>query len=218
MLRIRIIQILSLPKTVWFCLRVFPLKTAIKLPVQVAYNVRLKKLRRGGMKINGDVRPFQVKIGLGGVAKIPARKTLVFLEKGTITFHGGAILAEGTILSNEGNLEFGDNFYANVNCTIWCAERISFGRDCLLGWNVTVRDSDGHYVMENGDVKPRNKGIAFGQHCWVCSECSVLKGSGAGNDCIIGFGSILTKTFHINNALIAGSPAKIRKENINWIR
>ena len=44
----------------------------------------------------------------------------------------------------------------------------------------------------------------------------ILKGVTIGDNCIIGAGSIVTKPFDKGNVIIAGVPAKIVKENINW--
>ena len=214
---IKLMQLVSLPKTIYFCFRVFPFGVARKLPVQVAWNVKLKKLRKNAMRIEGDIKRFQVKIGLGETNIIPHRPSQVFLEDGLVTFRGTALLGAGIVLANEGKMTIGDNFYSNTNCTIWCSESITFGRDALLGWNVTVRDSDGHTVVDNGAEKPMTKPIEIGDHCWLGSESHVLKGTKMGNDCIVGFGSTVTKAFPVNNAVIAGSPAALRKENVNWI-
>lgn len=36
--------------------------------------------------------------------------------------------------------------------------------------------------------------------------------------CIVGMGAVVAKQFSTANSVIAGNPAKIVKENINWIR
>ena len=218
-LAIKLFELASLPKTVYFCFRVFPPRVALKLPVMVGFPVKLRKLRRDAIRFeNTPIRAFQVKIGMGETQKIPARKSQVFLEGGTITFLGTALFGAGISLANSGDLTFGDNFYSNTNCTIWCSERVSFGKDNLLGWNVTVRDSDGHHVVENGVQKPAAREILFGEHCWIGSECSILKGAKTGDHCIVGFGSTLTKSYEVSHAVLAGSPAVIKKEGIDWKR
>lgn len=40
----------------------------------------------------------------------------------------------------------GNDFYANRNLTIQCEKQILFGDNDLLGWNVSVRDTDGHRI------------------------------------------------------------------------
>ena len=51
---------------------------------------------------------------------------------------------------------------------------------------------------------------------WICSETHILKGSGIGNDSVIGYKSLLTKRFDENNVLVVGHPAMIAQREINW--
>lgn len=38
-------KILSIPKSLWVCLRLFPFKEAIKFPVLIRYNTKILSLR-----------------------------------------------------------------------------------------------------------------------------------------------------------------------------
>ena len=51
---------------------------------------------------------------------------------------------------------------------------------------------------------------------WICAHSDILKGTEIGNDSVIGFGSLVTKKFSDSNILVAGRPAKIVKQSINW--
>lgn len=44
----------------------------------------------------------------------------------------------------------------------------------------------------------------------------IQKGAIVGNDCIVAAGAIVNKKFENNKCVLAGIPAKIVKENINW--
>lgn len=44
----------------------------------------------------------------------------------------------------------------------------------------------------------------------------ILKGASINDNSIIGFKSLVTKKYTEKNVIIAGSPAKIIKTNINW--
>jgi acetyltransferase-like isoleucine patch superfamily enzyme len=46
----------------------------------------------------------------------------------------------------------------------------------------------------------------------------LLKGSFIKDNSIIATGSVVTKAFEESNVIIAGSPAKIVKENVSWVR
>lgn len=127
------------------------------------------------------------------------------------------MFSEGISLRNSGVLQLGDEFYCNRNCTIWGSESISFGRDITLGWNALIRDCDGQVIVTEGMSGEVQKPIGIGNHVWICSKADILKGAGSGDNCVIGYRSLLTKMYKNNNVLLAGHPAKIIKENIDWI-
>ena len=77
-------------------------------------------------------------------------------------------------------------------------------------------DSNFHPIYHSDSIARINpdKGIIIGDHCWVGSRCNILKGVQIGNDCIIAFGSTVTKSFS-KNGLIIGND-KILKEKVMW--
>ncbi len=210
--------LMSVPKTLYFNFRCFPLKTAIRLPVLMSYKTRIIELHKGLISFNEKPYRFMIKFGFGGSDGILERKSVICLEGGEIHFEGKADFCEGISLRNAGNLRFGNRFWANKNCTIWCSHKMSFGNNTLLGWNIVFRDSDGHLIIDNDTPRPVEGEISIGNHCWICSECHILKNSSLGNDCVLGYGSLLTKNYSRNNALYVGRPAKCVKENISWFR
>ncbi len=210
--------LLSIPKTVFFNFRCFPFFLAIKMPVLISYKVKLVELHKNIICFSCTPYRFMVKIGFGGSYGVIERKSLICLEEGRITFNGKASFSDGIVIRNNGEMFFGDNFWANKNCTFWCSKRIAFGDNVLLGWNIVLRDSDGHLLVEKNTAHEVEGTIDIGNHCWICSECHILKNSGIGNDCVLGYGSLLTKQYKENNALLVGRPANLKKNNINWIR
>lgn len=86
-----------------------------------------------------------------------------------------------------------------------------------FGWNVNIRDSDGHKILNaNGEITNLNNSINIGNHVWISSYCDILKGSSIPDNCIVGFRALVTKRFNECNSIIAGSPARIIKQNIKW--
>lgn len=209
---------LSIPKTIYFNFRCFPLKTALRLPVLISYRTRILEIHRGMITFDCSPYSFMIKIGFGGSDGVIDRGSFICLESGCVTFNGKAAFSAGISLRNSGELSFGNNFWSNKNCTIWCSKKIRFGENVLLGWNIVFRDSDGHLIIDNGEPRPVSGKIEIGNHCWICSESHVLKSSKLGNDCVLGYGSLLTSKYDKHNALLVGRPAKLIKENINWMR
>lgn len=56
----------------------------------------------------------------------------------------------------------------------------------------------------------------MGNHVWCASHVSIHKGVMIGNDTIIGVRSLVLNKFDISNVIIAGSPAKIVRNDIDW--
>ncbi len=96
-----------------------------------------------------------------------------------------------------------------------CAEHISFGDDCLLGWNCTFIDSDGYKIINDGVLINPSAPIRIGRHVWFAANTTALKGTESGADSVIGMGAVLAKTFTESNVVIAGVPARVVKKEVN---
>lgn len=98
--------------------------------------------------------------------------------------------------------------------------KIIIGEECMFASNILVRASDFHPIMELGTRKRLNKGkdITIGNHCWLATNATILKGSTIPDDCIIATGSLVTKKLTEQHAVYAGIPAKQVKTNVTWDR
>ncbi|UZW14978.1 acyltransferase [Clostridium pasteurianum] len=217
--------LISIPKTILFNFRIFPFKVAIKLPVLIAYNVKVANISKNCILINSKISRFMIKIntnsGSEGV-NISYKKTGYFdiRKEGKIIFNGNANFSNGiSIRVDSGNLIFGNNFSCNKNCFFSCSKGITFGNNVLLGWNINIRDADGHNIFDLNDLnigKSSCKSVSIGNHVWIASNVNILKGVEIADNCVVGYNSCVTKRFMDKNCIIAGYPAKIVKNNINW--
>ena len=76
---------------------------------------------------------------------------------------------------------------------------------------------DGDYPkIFNSEGKLTNapQPITVGKHVWFGCRCLILKGVTVADDCVVAAGSLLNGAYTIPNSIIAGTPAKIVKENI----
>lgn len=213
-----IFALLSLPNTIWCNYKLFPIKEAIKLPVFVAYNVHWKNVSRNQVEFLSTPNRFQVKIGNGGSEGIPRQKSMIRIsDKGKLIFSGTASLGEGICMRIDGGtIIFGDNFRSNKNAFLACNTQMQFGTDVLLGWNVKIRDSDGHFVQENNEIKPNEEPVFIGDHVWICSFVDILKNTFVGKNSVVAYRACVSGKYD-ENSLIGGCPAKCIKHNINWI-
>lgn len=97
--------------------------------------------------------------------------------------------------------------------------QIIIGDDCMFSFDIEIACSDTHAIINNNcELINIGRKIEIGNHVWVCKEVKILKNTKIPNNTIIAQNSIITKEFDIENTIIAGIPAKIVKEGINWLR
>ncbi len=158
-------------------------------------------------------------LGYRGGGFIPASGGSVRIDGGKVEFAGSCCIAEGFGISVEGGqLSFGENVYANRCMMIECKKQIRLGKDTLLGWNVSIRDTDGHRIRENGKVKPSEGCILIGDHVWLGADVTVLKNSRISSGSVIACNSVVCGLqMDSPNELAGGIPARIIKRNVEWI-
>ena len=212
----------SVPKTIYFNFKLLPFSYAIKLPFMVSYHIKLKGINRSNFIIKKKKMGFaSQRIGFGGslVGYGVSKKGIISIKNnGKIVFEGDVGLSRGLTIDNDGGtITFGDNFRMNYSCVISCDHApITIGKGTVLGWNVTIKNGDGHSVIYDGEKKPQYAEIEIGEHVWLCSCCTVLKGTHIGNDSVVAYQSLVTKAENENGVLYAGVPAKIIRRNITW--
>lgn len=101
----------------------------------------------------------------------------------------------------------------NENVQITCGGLIEIGEGTSIARNVVIWNDDAHEIEEtqSGRVAP----IHIGRHVWICQGAKILKGVTIGDGAVVAAGAIVTKDVPAN-ALVAGVPAKVIKENIHW--
>ncbi len=124
------------------------------------------------------------------------------------------------IEDNNGEIFIGNKTRIFGKCELAAIEgtKIKIGENCLISSSTHFRTGDSHSIvdLEGNRINP-SKDIELGNHTWVGTRVLVTKGAATGENTVIGAGAILTKNFGENNGVVlAGSPAKIVKENINW--
>lgn len=88
---------------------------------------------------------------------------------------------------------------------------IEIGDRVRLNKNLTILTHDGgYYVLRNkyGELLPQSGKVKIGNNVYFGRNCSVFKGVTIGDNCIIGFGSIVTKSIP-SNCIAIGQPARV---------
>lgn len=213
--------ILSIPKTIYFNFKILPFEKAVKLPVFISHNVRLRGVNRNTFFIKGeDLATASIRIGFGG-SRFSAgngKKGLICISNGSITIGVRTGLSQGIVLdAKNANITVGEHFRCNYCTTISCEDDdIVIGDEVVFGWNIIIRNNDGHYMIADDETKSNHATINIGSHVWICAESTVLKRVKLGDNCVVGYGSIVSKANGEPNCLYAGTPAQIIRRGINW--
>lgn len=122
----------------------------------------------------------------------------------------------GTRITCSGLIEIGNDCTFTGECTICAQKKVAFGSECLISWNTQILDSDFHSIRLHGHTENEDSEVHIGEHVWICSNVIILKNTVVGNDCVVGAMSLLNRIFDGDNLIIAGNPAKVVKQNIEW--
>ena len=214
--------IFSILYSIWFNYRYLPLSIAIKLPIIISTNVRIRNLKRGRLILKSPKISFAMsRIGFHKVPAIDEWKTHTIIDvnkNGLLILHGDIHIGKGAIIScKSGILELGKHFAISGSTSIICYKNIIIGDNVQFSWNTLVMDSDTHPIYDSDNKRINNdKEIIIGYNVWIGCNNTILKGTKIGNNCVIGTGSVLTKDYKEDNIIIVGNPAIIKKTIAYW--
>lgn len=125
---------------------------------------------------------------------------------GRFTMHG-----HSSIMVHKGAmLEIGNNTYLNGG-SIDCSYGITIGNDCAIADGVRIMDNSWHATHSSiGGGK-----INIGNKVWIATNAMILPGVTIGDGAIIAAGAVVTKDVPARS-MVAGVPAKVVKENVEW--
>lgn len=210
--------VLSIPRTIYFNFRYLPFHQAVKLPVWIANNVRIKNLNRGCISLEGIVRLGLVRIGYheaDGVDVYSSHTIIDIQGDGKLIFANDAHIGQGAILCAKENasLTLGSNFAVSGTTSIICSKSITFGDDVQLSWNSMVMDSDAHKIFdESGKLLNPPCSIKIGNKVWIAANTTIMKGTTLPDNVIVAANSLVNKKFTETGVIIGGQPAKVLKK------
>ncbi|GLC30582.1 sugar O-acetyltransferase [Clostridium omnivorum] len=110
------------------------------------------------------------------------------------------------------NIEVGNNFFANYNCTILDVGKVIIGENVQLAPNVAIYTA-GHPIHPES----RNSGyeygigVTIGNNVWVGGNVVINPGVTIGNNVVIGAGSVVTKDIP-DNVVAVGNPCRVIRQ------
>jgi acetyltransferase-like isoleucine patch superfamily enzyme len=138
-----------------------------------------------------------------------------------LVIDGDFIIGNGTqiYLNEESNLYIGgqkNESGAGITekSRIMVKKNIVIGHDCIFSWGVFITDCDWHSI--SGIACQQD--VHIGNHVWLASNVSVLKGVTVGDDSIIGTNTVISGKQYPHNSLILGIPGEVVKKDLTWSR
>lgn len=145
-------------------------------------------------------------------------ETLVRLRENAIwSCEGGCRISYGSTIEILHHAILDSQFFTmNSNSTLIAAKKIRLGLDVMIGRGVIIYDSDHHTIRNiQGEVTNSDAPIFVGDHVWLATNTTVLKGS------TIGSGSIVAANSVVRGAVPSGSlhqPSKTKANYGTWSR
>ena len=126
------------------------------------------------------------------------------LEAGNCLFFPGVRLEVGS----GGKLSIGTGTYLNRNTEVIAWKEVSIGRDCMIGWDVLIMDTDQHPIPGRG---LDNRSVRIGDRVWIGARAMVLKGVTIGDGAVVGAGAVVTHDVPAGAVVIGPSAQVVRR-------
>lgn len=99
-------------------------------------------------------------------------------------------------------------------------KKIEIGDGCMLSNDIEIRNGDSHPIFDKEKSIRINSAsdVKIGNGVWVAAHVRILKGGAIANGCVIGCSSVVTQPLIKEECIYAGNPAKLLKENVEWVR
>ena len=139
------------------------------------------------------------------IMRLDAKARLLVRGSFSLFYDADVVIFEG------GTLSVGNDSFINSNCKIRCHEAITIGDGCAISHDVTIMDSDAHYLNGSKNTKP----VAIGNHVWIGTRVTILSGVTIGDGAVIAAGALVLSDV-LPGSLVGGVPAKVLKDEVNW--
>ncbi len=202
---------MNLYKTIVANLYLFPLKTALKLPVIIYKNTQIYSL--GQIEITCPVRRGLFHIGrYGDKANSPTK----FTNIGKIIIDGEARILGGSIIINSGTIHFKAHSRISDECLVDIKTSLELGQYARIGYRSQVIDNDGHFAIDvtTKEVQNNRESIVIGNFNFIGSNTYIKKGVRTPDSLIVASANaLLTKDYTDlpPYSIIGGTPAKLIK-------
>jgi acetyltransferase-like isoleucine patch superfamily enzyme len=125
-----------------------------------------------------------------------------------------ARIGPGSVVNIDGHFCMGDSFI-NSHSRVMCSDEIVIGNDVSIAWNFEILDDDRHQIVIDGKRPKQTEPIEIQDEVWIGHDVSVHKGVTIHEGSVVASNSVVLSDVP-PNTLVAGSPAKVVRENVSW--
>ncbi len=206
------------PRSLIYSLRWFP-RDFWRFPLVCNYPLRIHKGGRATFEIDGQASFIALPEMVEAYsARLSGDRTVITMMDGSrLRIGNGTVVGPGSRfnLGPDASVSIGSRCLLNENCTVYSRSSISIGDDCAISWGVRIMDTDFHVLVKEGERCNESSPVRIGDHVWIGSNATILKGVSIGDDAVIGASSVVTRDVP-DGSVVAGNPARTIQEDTNW--
>lgn len=209
-------------KTIWFNLKMLPLRDAYKLPFIFYGRTKFRSLK-GHIELMVPAKMRLVQIGTPSSYVANAVPMNIIHIDGTLKIFSHVSMGMGAYLEVDSNgvLTFGrsvnNRLWFGSNARVWCTNTITI-EGARFAWDCQVIDTNFHEMelIQGHKSVPLSNPIKIGNHVWVGNRTTIYKNTVLPDETIVASNSIVNKDFSnlAPYCLLAGTPAVLKQEGI----
>lgn len=129
-----------------------------------------------------------------------------------VTLWNGVKISVCTTGNIPTHLSIGDNVSIGDRTELHVGDNLSIGDGTLIAWDCCIMDRDYHKI---NSMQEKTAPVIIGKDVWIGCNSLILKGVTIGEGSVVAAGSVVTHDV-LPHSLVAGNPAKVIRENVQW--
>ncbi|SHJ76409.1 transferase hexapeptide (six repeat-containing protein) [Arenibacter nanhaiticus] len=160
---------------------------------------------------------YNLKVGVDYVGFMSSSDVTILNIKGKLKLLSDYSIGRGCRfdIGENAKVQIGKGGYINANTKLIIMHGLKIGDNCIISWDCQFLDDDFHEVHYENKKDSKNN-IVIGNKVWIGCGVKIYKGSVIPSGSIVAANSVVRNQFNIPNCIIAGHPAEVIKENVQW--
>lgn len=177
--------------------------------------------RSGGVRHYGPLRLFSVLYrsrlttydgpfyaSRGSIPRRPPGSRLL-VGRGVLLNHRARLYFEGP----EASIAIGPDTRIGIRSEVRSRQSVTIGTQCSISWDVQILDTDYHQLVGTEMTRP----VVIGDNVWIGARTVILKGVTIGDGAVVSAGSVVRHDVPAR-ALVGGVPARVLRDDVEWIQ